>query len=77
VIVQILTQEQSHRSDHSEAKGNGEPSGGLFIQDEPLGTQFQTQTDDLVLARTDGTAHRLWLVPMRQRLDDEPARQRR
>jgi len=70
-------QEQSHGSNHSETEGSGEPSGRLFVQDEPLGTQLQTQTDDLMLAWTNGTAHCLWLARVCQRLDYEPAGQRR
>jgi hypothetical protein len=51
----LSRQEESDRPNHSEAKGSGKPSGWLFVQYEPLGTQFQTQTDDLMLAWTNST----------------------
>ena len=70
-------QEQAHGSNHSETDGSGEPSGRLFIQYEPLGIQFQTQTDDLMFACANGSAHRAWLARLCQRLDHEPAGQRR
>jgi len=65
-------QKQSNRSDHFEAKGSGESSGGLFIQYEPLGTQFQTQTDDLMFAWTNRAADYVRLKPQSEGLNHKP-----
>src|ERR1019366_8137477 len=71
----LARHEETDRPNHPETQRCGEPSRGLFIQNEQRGSQLQTQTDNLTFSWTNGTAHRAGLERMCQLPDDDPVGQ--